>query len=429
LYAAFPGASGGILMGHGPTLILTTRLGVRPLGVRGDPLHAVAGQLLAVIRRRLGDGPANLLAEPQLRESGDGIDWYAQQSGEIRRFSDLSEAERQQTLAAVDGHLAAINGLGEQLGASQSSDEARLIGRSLQLSTRRPSDDYIFLVDGEPVIAAWGYEPDALASLQGFMPTSVPALASAAAPPAPAAVLASAPAIMPAAFGWSRWWGALLWGLLFLILLLLASWLLRACAATDPSLNIATHETEAPPAPPPPPDPTPVLKASLDDARAEEKKLKAELAALQDGIKHKVAMCKPVEPPKPPQIAKAPPPPPPPAPQQQAHAAPPPNRPPPGTLPCDWSGDSGGEGVTRNKHYLGDRPGFVAINYDLYVRPDDIKVVYRGQVLAGTHGPRSGRGGFGFNWNPVAGDYSVDVIVTGEMWGTRWKYQMSCPRN
>ena len=95
-------------MGHGPTLILTTRLGVRPLGVRGDPLHAVAGQLLAVIRRRLGDGPANLLAEPQLRESGDGIDWYANQTGEVRRFADLSEPERQQALATVDGHLAAI---------------------------------------------------------------------------------------------------------------------------------------------------------------------------------------------------------------------------------------------------------------------------------------------------------------------------------
>ena len=35
---------------------------------------------------------------------------------------------------------------------------------------------------------------------------------------------------------------------------------------------------------------------------------------------------------------------------------------------------------------------------------------------------------FGFNWNPVAGDYSVDVIVTGEQWGTRWKYAMACPR-
>jgi hypothetical protein len=413
-------------MGQGPTLILTTRLGVRPLGVRGDPLHAVAGQLLAVIRRRLGDGPANLLAEPQLRESGDGIDWYAHEGGTVRRFSELSDAERSETLAAVDRHLASINGLGDQLAASQTSDEARLIGRSLHLSTRRPSDDYIFLVDGQPVIVAWGYEPDALASLEGFAPSAVPAIAAPAA--VPAAVLVSAPAIVPAAFWWSRWWGALLWGLLFLLLLGFASWLLRACVPVDPSLNVATHETPAPPAPAPPPDPTPVLKASLDDAHAEEKKLKAELAALQNDIKHKVALCKPIEPPKPPPPVMAQAPPPPPPPQQQARAVPPPNRPPPGMLPCDWSGDSGGEGVTRNKHFLGDKPGFVAINYNLYVRPDDIKVMYRGQMLAGTHGPRSGRGGFGFNWNPVAGDYSVDVIVTGEMWGTRWTYAMSCPR-
>jgi len=49
-------------MGERPTLLMTTRLGVRPLGVRGDPLHAVAGQLLTVIRRRLGDGPADTAA-------------------------------------------------------------------------------------------------------------------------------------------------------------------------------------------------------------------------------------------------------------------------------------------------------------------------------------------------------------------------------
>jgi hypothetical protein len=415
-------------MGERPTLILTTRVGVRPLGVRGDPLHAVAGQLLAVIRRRLGDGPANLLAEPQLRESGDGIDWYAARSeqgaGEVRRFSELGEAERADTLRTVEGHLAAIGGLGQQLEAS-TSDEARLIGRSLELATRRPSDDFIFLVDGQPVIVAWGYEADAAASLQGFMPPAVPAIAR------PAAVLASAPVLaLPARVGWSRWLGALLFGLLLLLLLLLASWLLRACSPVDPALNVEAHQEEAPPAPPPPPDPTPVLKASLDDAQADEKNLKAMLASLQDDLKHKVEQCKPIEPPKPPPVvAKAPPPPPPqqPPPQQQA-MAPPVNRPPPGMLPCDWAGDSGGEGVTRNRHYLGDRPGFVSINYNLYVKPDDIRVMYRGQMIAGTHGPRSGRGGFGFDWHPVAGDYSVDVIVTGEMWGTRWTYQMSCPR-
>jgi hypothetical protein len=98
-------------------------------------------------------------------------------------------------------------------------------------------------------------------------------------------------------------------------------------------------ETPAPPPPEAPPDPTPVLKASLDDAQADENKLKAELAALETSLKDKVAQCKPIEPPKPPppppppvQAAKPPPPPPPP-PQQQAAApaappAPPVNRPP-----------------------------------------------------------------------------------------------------
>jgi hypothetical protein len=419
-------------MGDSPTLILTTRLGVRPLGVRGDPLHAVANQLLAVIRRRLGDGPADLLAEPQMRETGDGIDWYAARSGAVRRLADLDESERAGILATIQNHLESIRTLGGQLKDSSASEEARLIGRSLELATTRPSDDFVYVVDGQPVIAAWGYEADAAASLQAFTAPPVPL------PPRPAAILASAPALLPARLGWAPWVSALLFGLLLLLLLLITSWLLRACAPVDPTLNLATMETPAPPAPEPPPDPTPVLKASLDDAQADENKLKAELVALEASLKDKVAQCKPIEAPKPPppppvQAAKPPPPPPPPPPQQQAAAppappAPPVNRPPPGQLPCNWSGDSGGEGVTRNKHFLGDKPGFVAINYNLYVKPDDIKVIYRGQVLAGTGGPRSGRGGFGFDWKPVAGDYSVDVVVTGEMWGTRWTYAMVCPR-
>src|SRR5260370_32143747 len=99
-------------MGDRPTLILTTRLGVRPLGVRGDPLHAVADQLLAVIRRRLGDGPADLLAEPQMRATGDGIDWYAARSRPVRPLADLDENQRADVLATIQTHLAAIRPLG-----------------------------------------------------------------------------------------------------------------------------------------------------------------------------------------------------------------------------------------------------------------------------------------------------------------------------
>ncbi|MFO1163480.1 MAG: hypothetical protein U1E60_31915, partial [Reyranellaceae bacterium] len=113
-------------MGDRPTLIVTTRLGVRPLGVRGDPLHAVAGQLRAVIRRRLGDGPADLLADPQLRENGDGIDWYAARSGAARRLADLEESGRAAALATVERHLEAIRTLGAQLQAPAGAEEARL---------------------------------------------------------------------------------------------------------------------------------------------------------------------------------------------------------------------------------------------------------------------------------------------------------------
>lgn len=421
-------------MGERPTLLMTTRLGVRPLGVRGEPLHSVAGQLLSVIRRRLGDGPADLLADPQLRESGDGIDWYAARGGAVQRLSELGETERAEILRTVEDRLAAIRTLAGQLKGSETSEEARLIGRSLELSTSRPSDDFVFVVDGQPVIVAWGYEADAAAGLQPFSLATVPMAAP------PQAVFASAPAAMlPATriVGWAPWFSALLFGLMLLLLLLLTSWLLRACVPVDPTLNVATLETPAPPAPEAPLDPTPLLKASLDSAGDEEQKLKAELASLEADLKKKLEDCKPIEPPKPPPtpppVAKVEPPkPPPPAapkpqPPQQA-SAPPVNRPPPGQLPCDWSGDSGGEGVTRNKHYLGDKPGFVALNYQLFARPDDIRVMYRGQNIAGTGGPRSGRGGFGFDWNPVAGDYSVDVIVTGEQWGTRWNYAISCPR-
>ena len=266
-------------MGDSPTLILTTRLGVRPLGVRGDPLHAVASQLLAVIRRRLGDGPADLLDDPQMRETGDGIDWYAARSGPVRRLADLDETERARVLATVQDHLESIRTLGGQLKDASASEEARLIGRSLELATTRPSDDFVYLVDGQPVIAAWGYEADAAASLQAFAAPPVPM------PPRPAVLLASAPALLPARLGWAPWLSALLFGLLLLLLLLMTSWLLRACAPVDPTLNLATMETPAPPAPEPPPDPTPLLKASLDDAQADANKLKVVLAALEANLK------------------------------------------------------------------------------------------------------------------------------------------------
>ena len=76
--------------------------------------------------------------------------------------------------------------------------------------------------------------------------------------------------------GWPRWLAALLMGLLLVLALLIASWFLRTCAPVEPSAEIVMREAERPPPPPAPPDPTPLLKASLDDAAADGRKLAAD---------------------------------------------------------------------------------------------------------------------------------------------------------
>jgi hypothetical protein len=100
---------------------------------------------------------------------------------------------------------------------------------------------------------------------------------------------------------------------------------------------------------------------------------------------------------------------------------------PPGTLPCNLETYAAHDGVTHQLHYLGDKPGRVLVDYDNYIKPDVIEVTYRGQVIGGTGGPRSGHGAFLFDWNPMAGDYVVDVVVTGNESLTRWKYSITCP--
>ena len=141
------------------------------------------------------------------------------------------------------------------------------------------------------------------------------------------------------------WLAAFLIGVLLLLALLIGSWLLRACAPVDPSLDLTTLETPAPPAPPPPPDPTPTLKAALDEAETRQKTLKTEFAALAGELRHKVAQCKAAE-------AKPPPPPPPPP---VAKPAPPP-------LPADrWAQKDLGllQGCWRLGH---DTEGTIGLN-------------------------------------------------------------------
>src|SRR6185369_226194 len=121
------------------TLIVTTRRGVRPLGVRGEPLHNAAPQLRRVVRRRLGDAAADLLADPQPHEDGKAIDWHAGWPGAVRPVTELEPAKRDQVLADVERTLAEIRRLGDALASSGSREDSGLVGLSLKLAARAPS--------------------------------------------------------------------------------------------------------------------------------------------------------------------------------------------------------------------------------------------------------------------------------------------------
>jgi hypothetical protein len=99
--------------------------------------------------------------------------------------------------------------------------------------------------------------------------------------------------------GWLHWLGALLFGLELALLLLIASWLMRACAPVDLALSVTAEEETAvaPASAPTTVDPSVALKVSLDTSQADGKRLEADLVSLQDDLKRKLEQCKPGTPP------------------------------------------------------------------------------------------------------------------------------------
>jgi hypothetical protein len=313
------------------TLIVTTRSGVRPLGVRGEPLHNAAPQLRRVVRRRLGDAAADLLAEPQLHEDGKAIDWYAAWPGPVQPLSALEPERRQSVLAGIERTLAEIRRLGDTLAGAGPREDMGLVGLSLQLAARAPAESFIFVVGERPVIVCWGYEKEAATALLPVAPPPPPA-----SPSGRRAVLGAPLPRLPATPPSSTiipWGRTLLAALPLLLLLLAGAWLLRGCLPAEPELTLATRE--GPPAaasPDPAPDPIPVLKAAFSTEESRSRVLKVELSLIEAELKKRIADCKPPEAPKPPpQVALAPQPQPPPA----AKPAPAPTPPPQQSRPPD----------------------------------------------------------------------------------------------
>jgi hypothetical protein len=125
--------------------------------------------------------------------------------------------------------------------------------------------------------------------------------------PAPAVVASGATALaVGAAPVWQRWLTAVLFGLLLVLALLAASWLLRQCSPVEPEVAITRLPPEpVPPPSPPPPDPTPEKRATLASLQDRDRALQGEIVELEKKLMEALAKCKPPEAPK---VAAVPPP-------------------------------------------------------------------------------------------------------------------------
>lgn len=105
---------------------------------------------------------------------------------------------------------------------------------------------------------------------------------------------------------------------------------------------------------------------------------------------------------------------------------------------CNTTNESGGEGITENKHYLGKKSGEVLVNYNMETIPDKMEIYYEGKLVATTANVPGNNNGFvggatdagccgslKFNYNYNKDEYCMVKIIGLDR--TVWEYEISCP--
>jgi hypothetical protein len=215
------------------------------LGETGQPVYRAALQLREAIRRK---HPALVdhLAIPQSDELGNKIDWYSGVQGDVIPWSAATEEERAPARQQLEALKEALNELSSRFLASdpiaQQGDKA-VFGKLLKRVIHFPDEDFVYLVNGKPVLTFWGFEHtnadrnrDPLRCL--YPPAALPNLNL---PPEPAVLSPAepAPTVWVRRPWWRRWWWLLPLLLLLLLLLLLG---LRGCV---PSLGLPKVDVPA----------------------------------------------------------------------------------------------------------------------------------------------------------------------------------------
>jgi len=226
-----------------------------PLGVSGDPVYRAASQILSLVHKELGPEVAQILATPMRDDQRLSVDWYSARDGLVQPISALDDTQRSALMATLEARLAEIEGLSQRL-RQQQGETAQTYAGLLHAAQSYPGPECVFSVNGEPVLAYWGFgvpaqgaqkaAPSVVSVVRPTVVTPPPVPPVPHAPPdamaASADTLPYAASATPARSFWQRygWWALLAFILLFGLLSLM-----RGCG-TDFPLFTAPSGTAQP---------------------------------------------------------------------------------------------------------------------------------------------------------------------------------------
>ncbi|WP_286901878.1 SrfA family protein [Vreelandella sedimenti] len=237
------------------------------LGETGQPVFRSALQLRESIRREARKRKSQEpdfphmelhLAIPQSDQQGERLDWYSGMEGDVIPWSAASEEERapaRQELRHFETFLESFSD--SSLAKAEGTHNDRgVLAKLLKQVIRIPDQDYVYLVNGTPVLTFWGFEhPDAKRTTDPLHFLYPQDTAPAPAPgPNPEVPLAGTPSTEPVIEQksvleerrpwWRRWWPLAL--LLLLLLLLLTFFGLRSCTPQANLPEVGTGNLQAP---------------------------------------------------------------------------------------------------------------------------------------------------------------------------------------
>ncbi|HDR2835075.1 TPA: ssrAB-activated protein [Enterobacter mori] len=126
------------------------------VGGGGQAVFESALQIREALRLRKQQAIVDCLAIPQVNDGGDRVDWYSPVDGTVSSWKAAEEDERYRALRYLESTLASVESLSKKCLQSPKTAQ-QLFGSLLSKTFQFPGENFLYLVDGKPVICFWGF--------------------------------------------------------------------------------------------------------------------------------------------------------------------------------------------------------------------------------------------------------------------------------